>query len=290
MAKELHAAENRRFAPIRQELLGFYGDDATPDFLDPMLLPCARRARDAQLVSDDFLLSLIDCVAIAQAARLPLRNATEKARLAGRVSAHRRELLTSVGLPEHDSNSEQTQLRAAKRPRGSELHDERPPEDTSAELQTTVAALTLLIAEMDINHKLKLDGTLKLEELIAVMATLEFSFFGVNGSECSSAMRWLELRAADKGWSVALVPQLDTRMRAESRCEGLNGKGPGSAAVLKRFRSPMELAAHEAFAGWGWARGRALQMLPKKCYVHLRDCISLAVESRDAEGSQIALI
>ena len=153
-----------------------------------------------------------------------------------------------------------------------------------------MAALTLLIAEMDLNHKLELDGTLQLEELTAVLATLELSFIGVSGSECLSAMRWLELRAADEGWSVVLVPQPGARMRAESRCTGLNRKGPGAAVDLKRFRSPMELAANEAFAGWGWARGRALQMLPTKCYVHLRDCISLAVESSEAECSRIALL
>ena len=44
IAQGLHAADNLRFAPLRQELLGLYGDDAAPNLLSPALLPCANRA------------------------------------------------------------------------------------------------------------------------------------------------------------------------------------------------------------------------------------------------------
>ena len=98
-------------------------------------------------------------------------------------------------------------------------------------------------------------------DLIAIMAILEVSFVGFLGDNCLSTIRWLELRAADKGWSAELVPLLNNHMRAEVRCAGLDGRGPCAAADLRRFRSPMQLAADEAFAGWGWAWSRALDRL-----------------------------
>ena len=49
IATELHAAENQCFAPLRQDLLALYGDEAAPNLLGPKLLLCAGRARDARL-------------------------------------------------------------------------------------------------------------------------------------------------------------------------------------------------------------------------------------------------
>ena len=142
--------------------------------------------------------------------------------------------------------------------------------------------MTMLIAELDHSYKLRLGETLRDGELIAIMAMLEVSFVGASGSSRYSAMRWLEFRAADMGWSVALVPLVGAQMRAESRSMGLDGYGRNAVANLRDFRSPVELVAYKAFAGKGIALARSLHALHVSCCSHLRSCISLALGAERA--------
>ena len=159
LAMELHTKENLRFDPLRQELLALYGDEAAPNLLDPRLLQCAGRARDARLVSDSFLYSLIDWVAMAKAAELPPRTAAAKARHEDHVRAQRSELLASVGLPRQDPRFQRSRPKAPKRPRSSEP-DDAPPPEAAPGLRSAVAALTLLLAKLDLTYELKLNDRL----------------------------------------------------------------------------------------------------------------------------------
>ena len=197
IAQGLHAADNLRFAPLRQELLGLYGDDDAPNLLSPALLPCASRAREERLVDESFVHTLIDTMASAQAAQLQARTAEAPALHENVVRAHRRKLHESLELPLQDSRSELGQPKAEAGHWCSTLDDISLPVATTATLQTAVAALTMLIAELDRAYKLKLGETLRADELIAIMAMLEVSFIGASSSSRLSAMRWLEFRAAD---------------------------------------------------------------------------------------------
>ena len=279
IAQELHLADVQRFAPRRQELLQLYGDEAAPSLLNPELLRCATRARDERLVDESFLHALIDKMAAAKAAQLPQRTDAPMPLHENSVRAHRAELRASLDPSAEDSRSVQAQQRADAGHWSSVLDDIALPVATTTELQTAVTAMTMLIAELDHTYKLKLGETLRAGELVAIMAMLEVSFVGASNIRRLSAMRWLEFRAADMGWSVSLITLEGSPPRAESRSMGLDGYGHQAVANLRDFRSPVELVAYKAFAGFGMAPARTLQALRIPCCYHLRSCISLALGS-----------
>ena len=279
IAQELHLADVQRFAPRRHELLQLYGDEAAPNLLDPELLRCAKSARDERLVDESFMLALIDKIAAAKAARLPLRTDAPMPLHENAVRTHRQELRASLELPTEDQRSAFAQPKAESGHWSTTLDDISLPVATTKDLQTAVAALTMLIAELEHSYKLKLGDSLRPGELVAIMAMLEVSFVGASPGSRLSAMRWLEFRAADMGWPVSLMTLEDSQTRAESRSMGLDGYGYHAVANLRDFRSPVELVAYKAFAGYGVAPARTLQALRVPCCALLRTCISLALSS-----------
>ena len=279
IAQELFMADNQRFAPRRQELLQLYGDEAAPNLLEPELLRCAKAARDERLVDESFLTALIDKVAAARAARLPPRTDAPMPLHENAVRKHKQELRASLELPTEDTRSAHAQTRAENGHWSSTLDDISLPVATTADLQTAVAALTMLIAELEHSYKLRLGDSLRPDELVAIMGMLEVSFVGASPTSRLSAMRWLEFRAADMGWSISLLTLDDAQTRAESRSMGLDGYGYHAVANLRDFRSPVELVAYKAFAGYGMAPARTLQALRVPCCSLLRTCISLALSS-----------
>ena len=278
IAQELHIADVERFAARRRELLLLYGDEAAPRLLDPELLRCATKARDERLVDESFLVALIDKMAAAKAAQLPVRTDAPLPLHECSVRHHREELRASLDTLAEDPRSNKAQPLDAGH-WSSVLDDIALPVATTTELQTAVTAMTMLIAELDHTYKLKLGETLRAGELVAIMAMLEVSFVGASNIRRLSAMRWLEFRAADMGWSVSLITLEGSPPRAESRSMGLDGYGHQAVANLRDFRSPVELVAYKAFAGFGMAPARTLQALRIPCCYHLRSCISLALGS-----------
>ena len=288
IAQELYEADNERFAALRLKLLTLYGDDAAPKLLDIQLLGCANEARAARLVDESFVLGIIMLMAAAKASTL--RDPATRAEAATAqhevlINSLTEELEAGAGLRQHETRSAHEQLPPPGSHWSSMLENITLPIAETTELTTAVAALTLLIAELDHSYKLKLGETLRNEELIATMAMLEASFVGASNTARLSAMRWLQFRALDMGWSVELLTQ-DGYTRAVSHCSGLDGYGRNAIANLRDFRSPAQLIAYKSFAGFGVVKARGLHAMRVPLCSHLRSCMSLATYAHK-EGCEL---
>ena len=180
-----------------------------------------------------------------------------------------------LGLGATENRSRCEQLDPSRSHWSSMLENLAEPVAGTRGLLTAVTALTMLIAELDHSYKLKLGESLREEELIATMAMLEVSFVGASDTSRYSAMRWLQVRAQDQGWSISLREE-GCQQRAESHSAGLDGYGRTAVANLRDFRSPVQPIACKSFAGTGVLNSRGLHPVRLQLCYHLRCCLSLA--------------
>ena len=278
IAQELYEADNLRFDPLRADLLSLYGDDAAPQLREPRLLDVAIKARDARLVDESFVGALIKLLAAAKASDLrapATRVPTARAQHEALICQLTAEFEEQLGLGATENRSRYEQLDPSRSHWSSMLENMAEPVAETRGLLTAVTALTMLIAELDHSYKLKLGESLREEELIATMAMLEVSFVGASDTSRYSAMRWLQVRAQDMGWSISLREE-GCQQRAESHSAGLDGYGRTAVANLRDFRSPAQLIAYKSFAGVGVLKARGLHAVRLQLCHHLRSCMSLA--------------
>ena len=280
IAQELYEADNLRFDPLRAELLSLYGDDAAPQLREPRLLDVAMKARDARLVDESFVLALVKLMAAAKASDLrapATRVPTARAQHEALICQLTADFEDQLGLDATESRSRYEQHDPSRSHWSSTLENLALPVAGTHGLLTAVTALTMLIAELGHSYKLKLGESLREEELIATMAMLEVSFVGAGASDTCryTAMRWLQVRAQDQGWSISLREE-GFQQRAESHSAGLDGYGRTAIANLRDFRSPVQLIAYKSFAGTGVLNSRALHPVRLQLCYHLRCCMSLA--------------